>query len=90
MDIWHSLGQPPRSYARKSIRGICVLSVNEVAETWKVPSDADKWQLKLRECWPIPSTDSISSHNPGPSSTPWAYKSCCARRRDMMQLEIAK
>src|ERR1700730_5174331 len=31
-----------RSYARICIRGFCVLSVNEVVETWKVPSDADK------------------------------------------------
>src|SRR5450755_2603819 len=31
-----------RSYARICIRGVCVLSVNEVVETWKVPSDADK------------------------------------------------
>lgn len=29
-----------RSYVRISLRGICVLSVNEVAETWKVPSKA--------------------------------------------------
>ena len=26
-----------RSCVRISLRGICVLSVNEVAETWKVP-----------------------------------------------------
>src|ERR1700680_3277031 len=29
-----------RSYVRISLRGICVLSVNEVAETWKVSSEA--------------------------------------------------
>ena len=29
-----------RSYVRISLPGICVLSVDEVAETWKVPSDA--------------------------------------------------
>ena len=38
-----------RSYVRISLRGICVLSVNEVAKTWKVPSEAAKWLLKLRE-----------------------------------------
>jgi hypothetical protein len=34
---------------RINLRGIFVLSVNEVAETWKVPSEAAKWLLKLRE-----------------------------------------
>jgi hypothetical protein len=29
-----------RSYMRISVRGICVLWVNKVAETWKVPSEA--------------------------------------------------
>ena len=35
MDRWHSLGSTSltRSYVRISLRGICVLSVNEVAET---------------------------------------------------------
>jgi hypothetical protein len=37
-----------RSYVRISLRGICVLSVNEVAEAWKVPSEAAKWPLKPR------------------------------------------
>ena len=32
-----------RSYVGISLRGICVLSVNKVAETWKVPSEAAKW-----------------------------------------------
>ena len=32
-----------RSYVRTSLRGISVLSVNEVAETWKVPNEAPKW-----------------------------------------------
>ena len=38
-----------RYYVRISLRGICVLSVNEVAETWKVPSEAAKWLLKRRK-----------------------------------------
>jgi hypothetical protein len=38
-----------RSYVRISLRGICVLSVNEVAETWKVPSEAAKWLRKVRK-----------------------------------------
>jgi hypothetical protein len=37
-----------RSYVRISLRGICVLSVDEVAETWKVPSEAANWLPKLR------------------------------------------
>jgi hypothetical protein len=34
-------------YYVRSLRGICVLSVNEVAE--KVPGEAAKWLLKLRK-----------------------------------------
>jgi hypothetical protein len=58
-----------RSYVKISLRGICVLSVNEVAETWKVPSEAAKWLLNSvsAEDWlpRIPHADGISSHNPG-------------------------
>jgi WD40 repeat protein len=38
-----------RFYVKISLRGICVLSVNEVAETWKVPSEPAKWLLKFRK-----------------------------------------
>jgi hypothetical protein len=40
-----------RSYVRMriSLRGICVLSVNEVAESWKVPGEAAKWQILLQK-----------------------------------------
>jgi hypothetical protein len=58
-----------RSHVRISLRGICVLSVNEVAETWKVPSEAAKWCSNSASAEdglpPIPHTDGISSHNPG-------------------------
>jgi hypothetical protein len=38
-----------RSSWRISLGPLCVLSVNEVAETWKVPSEAAKWLLKIRK-----------------------------------------
>jgi hypothetical protein len=58
-----------RSYVRISLRGICVLSVNEVAGAWKVPSEAAQWLLKLLSAEDglprTPHTNGISSHNPG-------------------------
>jgi hypothetical protein len=50
-----------RSYVRISLRGICVLSVNEVAETWKVPSEAANWLLKLRRVFQCSASPAISS-----------------------------
>jgi hypothetical protein len=38
-----------RSCLKTGLRGICVLPVNEVAQTWNVPPEAAKWLLEFRE-----------------------------------------
>jgi hypothetical protein len=66
-----------RSNVKISLRGICVLSVNEVARTWKVPSDSTKSLLNLRDLRglpPIPRTDSISGHKPSLAYPPTSFR----------------